>query len=93
MEWINGLPLDVYMAEVFQRADVLKFLADLWLKTVGSLRTAGVAHGDLQHGNIIIQNGNIRLVDLDGPRWPPENRPLVATSKPANEAKPEQEYL
>jgi hypothetical protein len=27
------------------------------------------------------------------PRWPPENRPNVATSKPANEAKPEQEYL
>jgi hypothetical protein len=66
MEWIDGLPLDVYIAEVFQRADVLKFLADLWLKTVGSLRTANVAHGDLQHGNIIIQNGNVRLVDLDG---------------------------
>jgi hypothetical protein len=66
MEWIDGLPLDVYLAEVFQRADVLKFLADLWLKTIGSLKTAGVAHGDLQHGNIIIQNGNIRLVDLDG---------------------------
>ena len=29
----------------------------------------------------------------EGPRWPPENRPNVATSKPANEAKPEQEYL
>jgi hypothetical protein len=66
MEWIDGLPLDVYVAEVFRRADVLKFLAELWLKTIGSLRTAGVAHGDLQHGNIIIQNGNIRLVDLDG---------------------------
>lgn len=66
MEWIDGLPLDVYIAEVFQRADVLKFLADLWLKTIGSLRIAGVAHGDLQHGNIIIQNGNVRLVDLDG---------------------------
>lgn len=66
MEWINGLPLDVYLAEVYRRPDVLKFLAELWLKTIGSLKTASIAHGDLQHGNIIIQNGNIRLVDLDG---------------------------
>jgi hypothetical protein len=27
------------------------------------------------------------------PRRPPENRPYVATSKPANEAEPGQEYL
>jgi hypothetical protein len=27
------------------------------------------------------------------PRWPPENRPYVATSKPANGAGPGQEYL
>jgi hypothetical protein len=33
---------------------------------VKSLRTAQVAHGDLQHGNIIVQNGTLRLVDLDG---------------------------
>jgi|SRR5579871_4873971 len=66
MEWIDGLPLDVYVAEVFQRPDVLRFLAEIWLKTIGSLRAAGVSHGDLQHGNIIIQNGNVRLVDLDG---------------------------
>jgi hypothetical protein len=66
MEWIDGLPLDVYVAEVFTRADVLKFLAELWLKAIDSLKAAGVAHGDLQQGNIIIQNENIRLVDLDG---------------------------
>lgn len=66
MEWIDGLPLDVYIAEVFQRPDVLKFLAELWLKTIGSLRAAAVAHGDLQHGNIIVRSGDIRLVDLDG---------------------------
>jgi hypothetical protein len=66
MEWIDGLPLDVYVAEVFQHADVLKFLAELWLKTIRSLKAAGVSHGDLQHGNIIIQNKTIRLVDLDG---------------------------
>jgi hypothetical protein len=66
MEWIDGLPLDVYLAEVFQRSDVVKFLAGLWLKTIRSLKDAGIAHGDLQHGNIVIQKERIRLVDLDG---------------------------
>jgi hypothetical protein len=27
------------------------------------------------------------------PRWSPQNRPYVVTSKPANEADPGQEYL
>jgi hypothetical protein len=31
-----------------------------------SLREAGVAHGDLQHGNIIVERGQLRVVDLDG---------------------------
>jgi hypothetical protein len=33
---------------------------------MSGLRTAQVAHGDLQHGNVIVQNGTLRLVDLDG---------------------------
>jgi hypothetical protein len=66
MEWISGLPLDVYIGDVFQRSDVLKRLAELWLKVIASLTDAGVAHGDLQHGNIMVQNGDLRLVDLDG---------------------------
>jgi hypothetical protein len=66
MGWIDGLPLDVYVSNVIQRADVLKELADRWLITIGCLKTGGVAHGDLQHGNIIVHNGTIHLVDLDG---------------------------
>ena len=66
MEWIGGLPLDVYIGDVFQRSDVLKYLAELWLKVIASLKDATVAHGDLQHGNIMVQDGNLRLVDLDG---------------------------
>ena len=67
MEWIDGLPLDVYLSNVLDRPDVFKFLADLWLKILISLRNGGVAHGDLQHGNIIVDSRNaLRLVDLDG---------------------------
>ncbi|MFY9700948.1 MAG: Ada metal-binding domain-containing protein [Terriglobales bacterium] len=36
------------------------------MKVIESLRATKVAHGDLQHGNLIIQNSQFRLIDLDG---------------------------
>ncbi len=66
MRWIDGLPLDVYVSQIFQHADALKDLAGQWLVTIDSLKKAGVAHGDLQHGNIIVDKNEIHLVDLDG---------------------------
>lgn len=66
MQWIEGPTLDVYLDEVMGRKDVLLHLADEWVRLMQSLREAGVAHGDLQHGNIIVERGQLRLVDLDG---------------------------
>lgn len=66
MEWIEGPTLDVYLDEVMGRKEVLLHLADEWLRLMQSLREAGIAHGDLQHGNIIVERGQLRLVDLDG---------------------------
>lgn len=67
MEWIGGFPLDVYLSNVLARKDMLKFLADQWLKALATMRDGGMAHGDLQHGNVIVDESNsLRLVDLDG---------------------------
>jgi hypothetical protein len=66
MEWVEGPTLDVYVGEVVGKPDVLRHMADEWVRLVASLRAAGVAHGDLQHGNIIVERGRLRLVDLDG---------------------------
>ncbi|HZH32605.1 MAG TPA: Ada metal-binding domain-containing protein [Pyrinomonadaceae bacterium] len=66
MQWIEGPTLDVYLDEVIDRPDVLRHLADEWLKLIARLQEAGIAHGDLQHGNIIVEHGQLRLVDLDG---------------------------
>lgn len=66
MEWIAGPTLDVYLDEVVGRGEVLLHLAEEWLRLMGELREARVAHGDLQHGNIIVERGRLRLVDLDG---------------------------
>lgn len=66
MEWVEGPTLDVYLDEAVGRREALLHLADEWVRLVGALREANVAHGDLQHGNIIVEGGRLRLVDLDG---------------------------
>ena len=67
MEWVEGPTLDVYLDEAVGRREALLHLADEWVSLVAALRAAGIAHGDLQHGNIIVERGGrLRLVDLDG---------------------------
>lgn len=66
MEWIDGPTLDVYLDKVMGKRDVILHLADQWIKLVRSLGKAQIAHGDLQHGNIIVHKGGLRLVDFDG---------------------------
>lgn len=73
MEWINGPTLDVYIEEVLGRRDVLLHLADQWVRLVQALRERKMAHGDLQHGNIIVEEGRLRLVDVDGMYVPSMN--------------------
>jgi hypothetical protein len=66
MEWVEGPTLDVYLDEAVGRREALLHLADEWVRLITALRDANVAHGDLQHGNIIVEGGRLRLVDLDG---------------------------
>lgn len=66
MKWIEGPTLDVYVEEMLHRKEVLHHLSQEWLKLVATLRDAEIAHGDLQHGNIIVEHGHLRLVDHDG---------------------------
>lgn len=66
MNWIDGPTLDLYMGEMLHRPEVLLHLSEEWLRLVHGLQVAQVAHGDLQHGNIIVEHGQLRLVDHDG---------------------------
>ena len=66
MQWIEGPTLDLYISEMLNRPDVLLHLSEEWLRLFGALRDSAIAHGDLQHGNIIIEHGQLRLVDHDG---------------------------
>ena len=66
MRWIEGPTLDLYVGEMLHRREVLQHLAAEWLRVVGALQTSGIAHGDLQHGNVIVDHGQLRLIDHDG---------------------------
>ncbi|MGE5140225.1 MAG: hypothetical protein ACM3JD_12240, partial [Rudaea sp.] len=66
MEWIEGDRLDTYIAKNINNTPVLVSLAVKFLKLTHDLKRASVAHGDLQHGNILVVGGELRLIDYDG---------------------------
>lgn len=67
MEWVEGLALDQYILANLHNARKLSQLAANFLEMMRHLYAAGVAHGDLQHGNILVlPNRELRLVDYDG---------------------------
>ncbi len=66
MEWVEGDPLNVYVEKNLGDAKALQDLAGEFAQMVAKLRGCRIAHGDLQHGNILVVNGGLRLVDYDG---------------------------
>jgi ankyrin repeat protein len=66
MEWVDGRQLNEHVRSVLGDAAALSALADKWLALVRSLRKAGIAHGDLQHGNVMVIGTSLKLVDYDG---------------------------
>ncbi len=65
MDWIDGASLDRYVQENLSKPETLRFVSEQWTSLVNELERAGIAHGDLQHGNILIDSTGLRLVDLD----------------------------
>jgi hypothetical protein len=66
MEWAQGELLNSYIEKHLHDPAALKALAQHWLAMTSALQSACVAHGDLQHGNVLVANGNLKLIDYDG---------------------------
>jgi hypothetical protein len=72
MDWVEGLLLNQFVRQHLDRPAMLEALADLWARLARRLRRAGVAHGNLQHGNILLVQGRdekhlaVKLIDYDG---------------------------
>jgi hypothetical protein len=66
MQWCYGETLNSYIERNRFNRRALERLADAFKRLVYDLRKNDITHGDLQHGNIIVDNEKLRLVDYDG---------------------------
>jgi hypothetical protein len=75
MRWVEGIPLRAYVERTLDAPRKLLGLAALWPEVARRLWHDRIAHGDLQHGNVLLvrQRGGkrlLKLVDYDG-MWVP----------------------
>ncbi|HVG96058.1 MAG TPA: hypothetical protein VNK05_04115, partial [Chloroflexota bacterium] len=66
MAWVQGTPLHEYVRRHLGQPSALLDLAAGWLEMTAALQAAGIAHGDLQHGNVLVVDGRPKLIDYDG---------------------------
>jgi len=67
MEWADGAPITNYVKSHIGQFEKIAALAESFRHTMRDMNQLGCAHGDLQHGNVLVDsNGSVRLVDYDG---------------------------
>jgi hypothetical protein len=67
MHLVDGSPLNAWVEENLNNPPALLKLAEGWRATMKDLNQHKLAHGDLQHGNVMVTPDNeLRLVDYDG---------------------------
>lgn len=67
MEWVEGDTLDRYIEKNLDNPKRLEDLTAKFETMCCDLKSSGIAHGDLQHGNILVtSDGQLRIVDYDG---------------------------
>jgi len=70
MDWLEGEPLDIYIDKICNHKSKLESLLQEFVKLINQLESFGIAHGDLQHGNIMVKAGKLFLIDYDGMYFP-----------------------
>jgi len=72
MEWVEGLLINQFVRENAGKPHLLEALFQMWVRLCRRLREAGIAHADLQHGNVVLVPGTkagslgLKLIDYDG---------------------------
>lgn len=66
MEWLDGLGLTEFIDQNLARQAKFEEIAQDFKRVMLDLQSHGIAHGDLQHGNLLISGNQLRLVDYDG---------------------------
>lgn len=66
MKWVDGQNLKKYICSHYHESEKIKQLAKSFLDMIIELHSMHIAHGDLQHGNIMVSDsGQVFLVDYD----------------------------
>ena len=74
MEWVQGETLFQWLRarSMEGNREAIAAVADRWLEAVQELADNSIAHGDLQHANVMVNSaGQLKLVDYDGMCVPP----------------------
>ncbi len=73
MQWVDGFPINQFVHDNLNRASILEAMLSLWVRLCRRLRETGMAHCDIQHGNVLLvpatgKNSTLglKLVDYDG---------------------------
>lgn len=67
MDWAEGQPLGLFIQDNHHDLAAMEALRTRLRVLVAELTTAGIAHGDIQSGNILVNGaGDLTLVDYDG---------------------------
>lgn len=71
MQWVDGFPINAFVRDNLNRSTILENMLSLWVRLCRRLRETGMAHGDIQHGNVLLvpaggHSLGLKLVDYDG---------------------------
>jgi hypothetical protein len=67
MEWVRGQSLGTFLELNYKDSSRMLALAKKWVDMLTALAHLGVAHGDLQHGNVMVTDADqLKLIDYDG---------------------------
>ncbi len=65
MAWVEGQNLNAALESQLQNREFFAWILPAFVELVKSLERHGIAHGDLQHGNILVNKAGLVLVDYD----------------------------
>jgi hypothetical protein len=66
MDWVEGDTLGVWLDKHFDNKRTLEKARGDFVAVARFLEREGIAHGDIQNGNVMVANGEIKLIDYDG---------------------------
>jgi hypothetical protein len=66
MDWVEGDTLGIWLDKHFGDAHALEKARTDFAAIARFLENKGIAHGDIQNGNVMVAGGDIKLIDYDG---------------------------